>query len=147
MTGDGRRDSGIVDPRVDPIRVLFLEDDHAFVQMYRVLLEAQGCLVDVVAEGRAGLEAIREERPDLVFLDVRTPGMGGLDVLRALRADPETADLPVVVLTNYDDPAMMDEALRLGALQWMIKAHTTPRTLVDRMDGWLRVEDGDERTG
>jgi CheY-like chemotaxis protein len=130
-------------PADEQIRVMFVEDDPEFVEMYRVSLELQGYAVEVANDGRAGLQAIRERAPDLVVLDMRMPGMTGLDVLRELRAEPATADLPVVVLTNYDEPGMVQEAYRLGALQWMVKVDTTPRTLAERMGGWLRIEQGE----
>jgi two-component system, OmpR family, phosphate regulon response regulator PhoB len=129
----------------EQIRVIFVEDDPEFVEMYRMALEVQGYAVEVASDGRTGLEMIRERKPDLVFLDMRMPGLTGLEVLREMRADPSTAEIPAVVLTNYDEPAMIDEAYRLGALQWLVKVNTTPRTLVERMGGWLTVVQGEGR--
>lgn len=136
-------DVTVIEHSDEQVRVLFVEDDPEFAEMYRMSLEVQGYAVAVASDGQSGLEMIRAGRPDLVFLDMRMPGMTGLDVLRELRADPATADIPAVVLTNYDEPAMMQEAYRLGALQWMVKVDTTPRTLVERMGGWLRVVKGE----
>lgn len=132
---------------VDPIRVLFVEDDPEFVEMYRMGLEMQGYVVDVAADGQAGLDMIRARRPDLVFLDMRMPGLTGIEVLRELRADPATAELPAVVLSNYDEPAMIEEARGLGALQWLVKVDTTPKVLIERMSTWLAMEDLDIRDG
>lgn len=128
---------------VDPIRVLFVEDDPEFVEMYRMGLEMQGYVVDVAGDGQAGLDMIRARRPDLVFLDMRMPGLTGIEVLRELRADPATAELPAVVLSNYDEPAMIEEARGLGALQWLVKVDTTPKVLIERMSTWLAMEDLD----
>jgi CheY-like chemotaxis protein len=126
---------------VERIRVLFIEDDPEFAELYRFSLEMDGYAVEVAPDGETGLAMVRSHRPDLVFIDMRMPVLGGLDVLRALRADPATAELPAVVLSNYDEPEMVAEATRLGALQWMVKLNTTPRTLAERMRTWLRMED------
>lgn len=125
----------------EPLDVLFVEDDVEFVEMYRAFLEMDGYRVRAAYDGRMGLEAIRRSRPDMVFIDMRMPEMTGLELLRALRADPATEDLPAVVLSNYDEPEMVQEAHRLGALQWVVKADTTPRGLVERMAAWLREEE------
>lgn len=122
------------------IRVLLIEDDPEFIEMYRMALEMAGYAADVAADGATGLNLIRARTPDLVFLDMRMPGLSGLEVLRELRSDESTADLRVVVLSNYDEPKMMDEARRLGALEWMVKVETTPRTLIGRIGTWLRPE-------
>lgn len=124
--------------------LLLIEDDPEFVELYRMALEVQGYAIRVAADGATGLEMIRDHRPDLVFLDMRMPGLSGLEVLRRVRADAATARVPAVVLSNYDEPAMMDEARRLGALEWVVKINTTPRALSERVGDWLRA-DGDGR--
>lgn len=68
--------------------------------LLQLLLELDGCTVTSAADGPAGLAAVAAERPDVVLLDVQLPGLDGPDVLRALRAQPATADLPVVFLTG-----------------------------------------------
>jgi two-component system alkaline phosphatase synthesis response regulator PhoP len=78
-----------------------LVDDAAEVRMLlQLLLELEGFVVTATADGPAGLAAVRAARPNVVLLDVQLPGMDGTEVLRALRADPPTAQLPVVLLTG-----------------------------------------------
>lgn len=131
------------DDGAEQIRVILVEDDPEFAELYRTVLTMDGYAVDVADNGRTGLAMIREQIPDLVFLDVRMPEMSGLEVLRELRSEVSTAELPAVVLSNYDEPTMMEEARRLGALQWMVKVDTTPRMLADRTRAWLRMDRGD----
>ena len=93
-------------------RTVVLVDDAADVRMLlQVLLELDGFAVTATADGPAGLAAVRAERPDVVLLDVQLPGMDGTEVLRQLRADPPTADLPVVLLTGSPE---QDTAALLG---------------------------------
>ena len=93
-------------------RTVVLVDDAADVRMLlQLLLELEGFAVTATADGPAGLAAVRAVRPDVVLLDVQLPGMDGTEVLRQLRADPPTAQLPVVLLTGApetDTPALLE---------------------------------------
>ena len=111
------------------LEIVLVEDDPDFAELYRWRLELDGYLVRVAATGRAGLEAIKENPPDLVYLDMRLPELDGLEVLEQLRADPATATLPVVVLSNYDEPELRQRAIALGVLEWLVKADVTPARL------------------
>jgi CheY-like chemotaxis protein len=85
----------------DAGRTVVVVDDAADVRMLlQLLLELEGFAVTATADGPAGLAAVRATRPDVVLLDVQLPGMDGTEVLRLLRADPPTAQLPVVLLTG-----------------------------------------------
>ena len=96
-------------------RTVVLVDDAADVRMLlQLLLELEGFAVTATADDPAGLAAVREERPDVVLLDVQLPGMDGAEVLRRLRADPPTAHLPVVLLTGSPEQDT-DALLGLGA--------------------------------
>ena len=93
-------------------RTVVLVDDAADVRMLlQLLLELEGFAVTATADGPTGLAAVRATRPDVVLLDVQLPGMDGTEVLRQLRADPPTAQLPVVLLTGSpetDTAALLD---------------------------------------
>lgn len=88
----------------DRPRVLLVEDDFAIAQMYRVQLERDGFEVAIADDGDSALRAIRADRPDLVLLDIRLPGMDGFEILRQMAADRTVSSTPVVVLSNYGDP-------------------------------------------
>lgn len=122
----GRRE----DPMTDEVlEIVLVEEDPDFAELYRQRLELDGYLVRVAATGRAGLEAIKENPPDLVYLDVRLPELDGLEVLEQLRADPAMATLPVVVLSNYEEPELRQRGIALGVLEWLVKADVTPSRL------------------
>ncbi|HEY4024987.1 MAG TPA: response regulator [Candidatus Dormibacteraeota bacterium] len=111
------------------VHVLLVEDDAAVSAMYRVRLEMDGFRVVVADEGEIGLRLVREVSPALVLLDYRLPRLDGPGVLRALRGDERTRDQPVVMLSAYDEPRLVEESRSLGALAWLVKTHVTPSEL------------------
>jgi CheY-like chemotaxis protein len=123
---------------VDDVRVLFVEDDPAVAQMYRLKLELDGYQVEVAPDGEVALHMARSEPPDIIFLDIRLPKLGGLDVLEALRADPKTQKLPVVILSSSSEKELVERGARLGALDHLIKSKTTPAMLAGGVGGWLK---------
>ena len=120
------------------IRVLLIEDDRDVLQMYRMRLERDGYTVEIAADGEEGLAAAARLSPDIVFLDLRLPRMDGFEVLRRLRGQPETAAIPVVILSNYPEEENMAIARKLGALEFLVKARITPGDLSEGIDEWLK---------
>jgi CheY-like chemotaxis protein len=123
---------------VDDVRVLFVEDDPAVAQMYKLKLELDGYRVEVAPDGEIALHMARSEPPDIIFLDIRLPKLDGLDVLEALRADPKTRAVPVVILSSHSEKELVERGARLGALDHLIKSKTTPARLAYSVDGWLK---------
>ena len=122
----------------DRVRVLFVEDDPSVAQMYKLKLELDGYDVVVAPDGEKALELARSDRPDIVFLDIRLPKLDGFGVLEALRNEPKTERLPVVILSNYSERELIDRGLRLGALDYLIKTQTTPAHLSSGLEKWLK---------
>ena len=122
----------------DEVRVLVVEDDASVAQMYRLKLELDGYFVDVAGDGLAALEKARSLMPDIIFLDVRLPKLDGMSVLEALREDSATRNIPVVILSNWNEKELVDRGIKLGALDHMIKSQTTPARLSERVRDWLK---------
>jgi CheY-like chemotaxis protein len=119
------------------VRVLFVEDDSAVAQMYKLKLELDGYQVEVAADGEIALEMARASLPDIIFLDLRLPKLGGLEVLEALRADPQTQAVPVVILSSHSEQELVERGAKLGALDHLIKSKTTPAMITDGLERWL----------
>ena len=134
MMTDGSRSPG----PVEDVKVLFVEDDPTVAQMYRLKLELDGYQVVMAKDGEEGLELAARLEPDLIFLDIRLPKMGGLDVLEQLRRATETMNTPVVILSNYGERELVERGLKLGALEYLIKSQTTPARLSSGVEGWLK---------
>ena len=99
-------------------RVLVVEDDRPSGELLTVLLEGQGLQVDMAPSGEQALDALASSLPDAVLLDIRLPGVDGWELLTRLRADPETAHLPVLVVSILDERS---RALALGADDYIVK--------------------------
>ena len=121
----------------DDVRVLFVEDDTAIAQMYKLKLELDGYRVDVAGDGEMALQMARSWVPDIIFLDIRLPKLNGLEVLEALRADPLTRAVPVVILSSHSEKELVERGAKLGVLDHLIKSKTTPANLAVGLPGWL----------
>jgi CheY-like chemotaxis protein len=120
--------------------VLLVEDDENVVKLYRLLLESQGMQVRHAGDGLIGLEEVQRKRPDLILLDVMMPRMNGITFLQSLRAMDDVYDVPVVVLSNFKEPRLVEQALSLGALEYRVKAQTRPEVLARAVPHWVRGE-------
>ncbi len=115
-------------------RVLVVEDDSAAAEMLSIALRQAGFETAVVSEGPKAMPAMRELKPDLVLLDLMLPGMSGIDVCRAIRAE---SAVPIVVLTAKSDTVDVVLGLEAGADDYMIKPPKT-QELVARLRARLR---------
>lgn len=123
--------------------VLVIEDDAPLRRMITRFLGAAGYDICEAADGAAGLAIAREQRPDLVLLDLMMPGLDGWQVLQRLKGEAETAGLPVIVLTASVGASLSERALRLGAARYLVKPLDT-RILVQTVDLLLRPQRIDE---
>lgn len=109
--------------------ILIIEDDAVTAHTYKKALQKGGYEVDHAGDGEAGLARIQRLRPDGVLLDLMMPKMGGIALLKLLRAMPDFTTLPVVAYTNAFVPQMVDEAKAAGATQVLSKSTMTAQTL------------------
>jgi len=118
-------------------RILVVDDDTALLDMARVLLEKQGGHEAVLsADGEEALAIARENPPDLAIIDVMMPGMTGYELCRQLRASPETAAMPILVLTARGQPVDRAAALEVGADEHVAKPFEMS-DLLDRVNELL----------
>ena len=122
----------------EDVKVLFVEDDPSVAQMYKLKLELDGYRVEIATDGEIALEMASQSLPDIIFLDIRLPKLDGIGVLEALRADPSTRAVPVVILSNYNEKELVERGATLGVLDHLIKSQTTPAKLADGLEGWLK---------
>jgi two-component system alkaline phosphatase synthesis response regulator PhoP/two-component system response regulator VicR len=104
-----------------PLKVLVCDDERHIVRLIQVNLERQGYIVVTAFDGKEGLEKIRSEKPNLVVLDVMMPYMDGFEVLKTIRREPETENLPVIMLTAKAQDKDVFEGYHYGADMYLTK--------------------------
>ena len=119
-------------------KVLLVEDDPFLVDIYRNKLEESNYEVEAIGDGGRALEKLKETKPDIVLLDIILPSMDGWEILRAIRNDPETKNLKVIMLSNLGQKEEVEKGVDLGATKYLIKAHFTPSEVVKEINELLR---------
>lgn len=114
-------------------RILLVEDDRFLRRACEASLRRRGFDVVTAVDGEEGLRLARAERPALVLLDMLMPKLTGLEVLRALRGDPATREVPVLILSNSSRQADVDETEALGIAGYLVKANLSLDELGDRI--------------
>jgi two-component system phosphate regulon response regulator PhoB len=117
--------------------ILVVEDERDLAELVAFNLRKAGFLVDTIHDGRAALAQITKRPPDLLLLDLMLPGMGGQDIARALRTNPGTADLPILMLTAKAEETDQIAGLSLGADDYITKPFSM-KVLIARVQALLR---------
>jgi two-component system phosphate regulon response regulator PhoB len=118
-------------------KILVVEDEEEIRELVAYTLVKQGYRVIPAESGEQALRSVRSETPDLVVLDLMLPGMDGLEVCRTLKRDPETATIPIVMLTAKGEESDIVAGLELGADDYLTKPFS-PRVLMARIRAVLR---------
>lgn len=116
-------------PNDKKTRILIIDDDAGFSDLLRIHLSAAGYQVQVAEDGVAGGRALLEQAPDLVVSDLNMPFLDGFELLRLLHGDPETASIPVILLSGRSDGDTMAKAVQLGAADYLTKPVTRDQLL------------------
>lgn len=136
MAEDGtelRRSQGTPEAR---FRILVVDDDPLLCSLLEMALSREGYDASVVYSGRAALEALAADQYDLILLDIMMADLNGFDVIRQLRASPDTADIPVIFLTARVDAISQKTGLDAGAVEYLTKP-ITPDDLIARVKATL----------
>lgn len=118
-------------------KILFVEDEQAVQKTFGEFLRERGYEVVSALDGKTGLKLARSESPDLVLLDIILPGMNGLDVLAAIKKDPKTKGIPVIIMTNLEGVEEVNKAIELGAITYLVKTSYTLEEVVKKIEDTL----------
>ena len=116
--------------------ILYIEDNEYNRKIVRQLLGRTSYRLKEAVDGEAGVAAALEAPPDLILMDVQLPKMSGLDVTRALRDDPATADVPIIVVTSFALSGDEQRAMAAGASAYIAKPYS-PRELLALINTFL----------
>jgi DNA-binding response OmpR family regulator len=110
-------------------KIMVVDDEPYIARVIKFKLEQEGYNVISANDGQTGLQKIREEKPDLVLLDVMMPGLSGYDVCQQLKQDPALAGIPVVILTAKGQERDREQGLNMGASDYITKPFSPNRLL------------------
>jgi DNA-binding response OmpR family regulator len=124
----------------DVKRVVCVEDEPEMIDLIRLILSRKGFEVIGANGGKQGLETIREQKPDLVLLDLMMPDMDGWEVYQQMKADKETTDIPVIVVTAKAQSIDKVLGLHIAKVDDYISKPFSPQELLDSVDQVLKKE-------
>lgn len=119
-------------------KILVVEDDGFLMKIYEIKLKQEGHLVIKAVDGEQAVALTKSEKPDLILLDLILPKKSGFDVLDEIKADPETKDIPVVILSNLGQEEDMKKGLDKGASSYIIKANSTIEEFMEKINKYLQ---------
>ena len=113
--------------------ILFIEDESALQKTFGDVLEKEGYSMISALDGEIGLNLAKSKKPDLILLDLVLPKIHGFEVLKNLKADPETKDIPIIVLTNLESMDDVNKAIELGAKTYLVKTQYNLEEVLDKI--------------
>ncbi len=121
-----------------PKKILVIEDDKFLMKIINKKLSSENYDVIEALDGKQGLDIVKNQKIDLILLDLILPEMDGFEVLANLKSDPELSRIPVIVISNLGEASQIEKALKMGADDYLIKAHFTPAEIVERIEKILK---------
>ena len=113
--------------------ILFIEDEAALQKTFGKILEEERFKVIPALDGDIGLKLVKLKKPDLVLLDLILPRRNGFEVLKEIKEDEETKNIPIIVLTNLETIDNVDKALALGATTYLVKANYSLKEVITKV--------------
>jgi DNA-binding response OmpR family regulator len=118
-------------------KILFIEDEPVLQKTFGEILRQEGYEIIPALDGEIGLRLANppagEKKPDLILLDLILPKVHGLEVLKKLKEDEATKDIPVIILTNREEIGDVDKAIELGATTYLVKADYSLEEVVEKI--------------
>jgi CheY-like chemotaxis protein len=118
-------------------KILLVDDDPVFTQLYASVFNSAGLNCVTAEHGLEALDAAKEEKPDLILLDIMMPDINGFEVLKRLKVGPTTAQIPVWMLTNLAEQIDQETATSLGASGYLVKSTNTPKQVCQKIDAFF----------
>jgi len=123
-------------------KILIVEDEEILLTALSEELKQEGFNIIGAHDGVEGVEMAGQEKPDLILLDLVMPRLDGIGALKQMKENPETKDIPVVILTNLSDYGKVSDALTLGAMDYLVKANYRLEELVNKIKTILDRKQG-----
>jgi DNA-binding response OmpR family regulator len=118
--------------------ILIIEDDKFLRELIVQKLLKENYKTSEAVDGEEGIKKIKEEKPDLVLLDLILPGIDGFEVLSKMKEESTLSSIPVIILSNLGQKDDVERGLKLGAVDYLIKAHFTPGEIIEKIKNALK---------
>jgi DNA-binding response OmpR family regulator len=122
-----------------PKNILIIEDDKFLRELIVRKVINEGFDASEAIGGEEGIKKIKEEKPDMVLLDLILPGIDGFEVLSLMKEDSALSSIPVIILSNLGQKEDIEKGMKLGAVDYLIKAHFTPGEIIEKIKANLRT--------
>ncbi|MBI4101509.1 MAG: response regulator [Candidatus Nealsonbacteria bacterium] len=119
-------------------KILIVEDDKFLRELMAQKLVREGYDILESVDGEDGLKKVKNEKPDLVLLDLILPSMDGFEVLSRIKEEVPEGAPPVIILSNLGQKEDVEKGLKLGAVDYLIKAHFTPGEIIEKVKNVLK---------
>ena len=119
-------------------KILYIEDDVGLRTTLGEALKQEGFDMLFASDGESGLRLARAEKPDLILLDLILPKKNGFEVLKELKANKETAKIPVIIATNLESPIDIEKVIKLGATTYLVKTNYSLQEAVEKVKQALK---------
>ena len=113
------------------IKILLVEDEEMLANMYEVKFKNEGFDLIKALDGAQGLEMAKSTQPNFILLDIIMPKIDGFSVLKSLKEQESTKDIPVMMLTNLGQDEDIERGRQMGAVGYLVKANITPAEVVE----------------
>ncbi len=113
--------------------ILIIEDEEILLNLLQNKLSQENYQVEIAKDGQEGLVKAKENKPDLILLDIVMPKMGGFEVMEEISQDKYLKDVPIIIISNSGQPVELDRAKKLGAKDWLIKTDFTAEEVMGKV--------------
>lgn len=123
-------------------KIILVEDDKAQASIYQKELEKKGIKVELAFDGLEGFQKIikSDPLPSLAIIDLMMPHLGGIALINKLKENETTRKIPILVLTNFNQPNLVKQAFNLGILDYLVKYQLTPTEVAQRVEHFLKKD-------
>lgn len=115
------------------MKILLIDDDQDLATVFETALKNDGFEVVKAVNGAEGIEKAKTGKPDFILLDQVLPDMQGNEALKTLKEDPQTQSIPVAMLSNFGQNELIDEAIKTGAIDYILKYQIEAKDLTEKV--------------
>ena len=121
-------------------KILIVEDEQSLLKLLELNFKSSGYEVFKAINGEEAFAVAMREQPNLILLDILLPGESGINVWERLKKNEKTKAIPVVMLTNFNEPERIEQARKKGAVDYLVKSSNDPSTVLEKVKKYLEEE-------